>query len=104
MTKCKICKVEYTKQRMMQKCCSNECAEIFGKKVTKLEFEKKMRSDTKLRKDKLKSNSDFANEAQSAVNRYVNLRDRDIPCICCGKSPYEGVRHASHYKSRGNTA
>ena len=108
MTKCKICKAEYTKQRMMQKCCSTECAEIFGKNKTKQEFEKKMRSDTKDRKEKLKSLNDWIRDAQTVFNRYIRLRDSFCSCICCGNLPFStsevgGLWDAGHFRSRGSS-
>ena len=39
-------------------------------------------------------------EAQAAVNRYVRLRDKGLPCVSCDR-PDDGKhqRHASHYRS-----
>lgn len=39
-------------------------------------------------------------EAQAAVNAYVRERDRDLPCISCGRF-HQGQWHAGHYLSRG---
>ena len=36
--------------------------------------------------------------AQSAVNRYVRIRDRGLPCISCGRH-HNGQYHAGHYRS-----
>lgn len=101
MTKCNICRSEFQRRSMTHKCCSVECAEIYGREQARKESAKNARAETKARKEKLKTNSDLANDAQKEVNKYVNLRDFHTPCICCGKSPYIGVRHAGHFKSRG---
>lgn len=52
------------------------------------------------RRESLKSRQDWAREAQAAVNAYVRERDRDLPCVSCGRH-HEGQYHAGHYLSRG---
>lgn len=99
-SKCKICRAEYVKRSISHKTCSVSCAiEI----VIRDKKHKEAKID-KARKEALKKPAEYADEAQSAVNRYVNKRDEHLPCICCGKSPYEGVRHAGHFKSRGSNS
>lgn len=51
-------------------------------------------------KEKLKTRSDWMKEAQTAVNAYVRERDKELPCISCGRF-HEGQWHAGHYLSRG---
>jgi 5-methylcytosine-specific restriction endonuclease McrA len=60
------------------------------------------KQETKTRKDKIKTKTEWLNEAQAAVNAYVRIRDRGKPCVSCGK-PDNGThqRHASHYRSVG---
>lgn len=48
----------------------------------------------------LKSRADWLNEAQVAVNKYVRLRDRGLPCVSCGTEWRENFQ-AGHYLSRG---
>ena len=98
---CKWCEVEFSPFNSMQKCCAPKCALLFtraehGKKESKAE-----RSELKRRKEKLMTMSDHMRLTQAVVNRYVLAKNKDMPCICCGKSPYSGVRHAGHFKSRG---
>ena len=84
--------------------CSPDCGAVIGvaklEKIKAAKFKAEKKKD-KERKEKLESVSELANKVQAYVNKYVNLRDKHLPCICCGKSPYEGVRHAGHFKSRG---
>jgi hypothetical protein len=54
----------------------------------------------KARLDKLKSRSDYFNELQTVVNKFIRLRDKDEPCISCGRF-HSGQWHAGHYRSRG---
>ena len=55
---------------------------------------------------KLKTRSDYINEAQNAVNAYVRFRDKDMPCISCGNplssDGIGGGFDAGHYRSRGS--
>lgn len=106
VTKCKVCKTQPV-IRIGAQVCGVACAEIFSQiirdKKRKQKDRVERRNDAK-RREKLKSKRDYMNDAQSAFNRYVNLRDKHLPCIACGKSPHEGVRHASHYKSRGSNS
>lgn len=54
------------------------------------------------RKEAIKTRSEWAREAQQAVNAYVRIRDAGKPCVSCDK-PDDGShqRHASHYRSVG---
>lgn len=63
----------------------------------------KQKREDRQRLEKLKSLSGWLKEAQAAVNRYVRLRDRGLPCVSCDR-PDDGShqRHASHYRSVGN--
>lgn len=47
-----------------------------------------------------KPHSKWQAEAQAAVNAFVRERDRDLPCISCGRM-HQGQNHAGHYRSRG---
>ena len=66
--------------------------------------EKAVRADLRARKEKLKTAGDYIKEAQSAVNKYIRLRDHGKPCISCGSLPEQkagGTMDAGHYRSRG---
>ena len=39
-------------------------------------------------------------DAQQAFNEYIRLRDKDQPCISCGRH-HQGQNHAGHYRSVG---
>ncbi len=106
MTKCKICKTEFVRRSMTHKLCGKEeCAIAWGLKEREkrlAKVAKEERAATKIAKQALKKRTEWADEAQDVVNRYVNLRDWGKPCISCDKPhTYGSVRNASHYKSRG---
>jgi hypothetical protein len=76
-----------------------------GKEVIKKTVARHNRQDRVRVLDKQKTRSQWLSEAQSAFNRYVRWRDRDDPCISCGKyveNKYGGNWDAGHFRSRGS--
>lgn len=106
--KCKVCGGYFTKTiSTAQKVCSPKCAIILSKEQARKKKEKEdkqERIETKKRmtalKQKIKSRSDWLNDLQSWVNKFVRLRDKNEPCISCGRY-HQGQWHAGHYRSRG---
>lgn len=102
--KCKICRKP---NRPFRTTCSIECEAELGLRLldkAKRAEAKQVRAVDKARKEKLKKPSYFLDLTQSVINKYVTTKHKDLPCVACGKSPYDGVRHASHYKSRGSNS
>ena len=92
MKKCRVCRQPFEPRPPRALVCSEDCAGAFA--VSKrLKEERRAekaaqaleRKDTKARKEKLKSRSELAREAQQAFNQWVRLRDADNPCISCGR-------------------
>jgi hypothetical protein len=82
---------------MSQKACSPKCAIRLGKAAKKEKAER-----DKARKVKLKTKREWADELQVIVNKYVRLRDKDLPCCSCDKpASWQGQWHASHFRSVG---
>lgn len=89
--------------------CSHECATKWGQAERDRQRLKKARdAEGKLKKKYAKQKREFKlndrtlrdKEAQKAFNAYIRLRDKDDPCISCGRH-HEGQYHAGHYKTRG---
>lgn len=88
----------------MQTAASPECAlRIVQKKAEKemADRAKAERKADKEKREKLKSLRDWLKEAQAAVNAYVRERDKDKPCISCGRF-HQGSYDAGHYRSLGS--
>jgi len=107
MTKCVICRQQFTKRSMTHKACSPDCSEQYGREKARQLAEKQKRVEAKRdrletrgRKEALKSRQDWLGEAQTAVNLFVRLRDAQLPCISCRRY-HTGQYHAGHYISRG---
>jgi hypothetical protein len=72
--------------------------------------EKVDRALTMERRERLKSIPDRIKEAQTVFNSFVRFRDRDQPCICCGRTTNDkdlltGSRwDAGHYRSTGSAS
>lgn len=101
--KCKVCRVAFEPSKPMQQVCGFDCAMSMAiserGKAEKVEAVKERRAD-KVKRDKLKSKSAWAKEAQTAFNAFIRARDHDQPCISCGKH-HTGQYHAGHYLSVG---
>ena len=111
---CKQCGEKFVPLRSTAICCSYPCAKAYvdarnaKMKEQKAKLEAKIeRQLTKERKEKLKTRNDWIKETQVAFNAYIRERDKDKPCICCGKPLGElqvgGGFDAGHYRSVGSS-
>ena len=96
--KCRNCKEYFRPERTLQHyCLEPECVKAW----VKSEKEKEWKLKKKKLKDELKTSKDWMNEAQKVFNKYINLRDKGLPCVSCGVS-LEGKKvNASHFYSAG---
>ena len=102
MRTCKNCKNKFEPQyNKVQNVCSFSCAIELTNQKNKLVKSKEWTKEKKIRKEALKTNSDWLKETQKVVNKYIRERDKKVlDCISCGKI-INGVRHASHFMSSG---
>ena len=103
--RCKVCRQPFEPRQPMAVVCSLECAKSLAVSIrgkTEKQAAIKQRKLDRERKDKIKSLSQLANEAQREVNRYVRARDFKEGCISCDKpATWQGQWHASHFRSVG---
>lgn len=107
--KCRGCGNLFQPVRPLQTVCNWNCAiQLLTKKkqIKAKQAEKIARRQNREAKVKLKTKSDWLKEAQIEFNKYCRLRDKDLPCICCDRSPdttdwMGGIWDAGHYLSRG---
>ena len=73
-----------------------------GMDKAKTARERQHKAETKTRRDKIKSKTEWLNEAQAAFNAYVRERDRlmGLGCISCGVTKPDIQYHAGHYRAR----
>jgi hypothetical protein len=102
------CRASFVPQRLGQAVCNYTCG-LAIKEVNQEKARKSLaqveRREIKVRKEKLKSRADHAQEAQAVINRYVRLRDAHLGCISCDKpASWGGQWHCSHFRSVGAAA
>ena len=101
--KCRHCREQFIPSKPLQVACSIPCALSLTR--AKQERERKAlaameRKQLRAAKQRLKSRADYMREAQAAFNAWVRERDRDQPCISCGRF-HQGQWHAGHYRTVG---
>lgn len=100
-TKCKVCGKPFIKTfSSTQKVCSPVCAIKLARDNAQKAQEQAEKKKLKERKAKLKGRSEWLKEAQSVFNKFIRLRDKDQPCISCGRY-HQGKYDAGHYRSVG---
>ncbi len=107
---CRICNEMFQPRKALQNVCSFECEVKLG--IVMAERSKKRREQSermaevasrkiiRMKLEKLKPLSWYADKAQRAVNAYIRARDAGQPCISCGRH-HAGKWNAGHYISRG---
>jgi len=107
--RCKSCNEPFTPQRMGQKVCSPACAAFFARNQSEKSqktLAKAERIADKVKREALKTRSDWMKDAQREFNRYVRMRDAGRSCICCdkplGSDQPGGAYDAGHYRSIGS--
>ena len=107
--KCKVCRETFSPTRPMQKVCGHTCAlSLASSQRARAEKRQavKDRKETRERKAKLKTRSDWQKEAQAAFNAFIRARDANKPCICCGlplsAGDIGGKFDCGHYRSTGS--
>jgi hypothetical protein len=106
MKRCRQCKSLFEARKALMVVCSADCAILWSKTTNGIaHIEKATRASMKLRKDALKTNSDWLREAQTSFNKYIRARDVGQDCISCDK-PDNGKhqRHASHFIAVGESS
>ncbi len=110
MTKCAICRDVYQKWSMSQKVCGKiECAQAQAKIVI-AKIERKARKLETLKTHKrlieLQPRRYWITKLKLYFHRYIRMRDKEQPCISCGKplgdNKFGGSVDAGHYRSVGS--
>lgn len=83
--KCKECGTKFTPRFFLQKTCENpRCIIDYSKKVYAKQQDKEWKQRKKETKEKLKTLSHYESEAKRSFQKWVRMRDKDLPCISCG--------------------
>lgn len=99
--KCKVCATEFKPWSSTQAVCSTKCAVTLSKRKE----EENLQKHLKIRKEAIKSLSQWVKEAQAAFNLYIRTRDAGKPCISSGRplsdNSIGGGFDCGHYRSTG---
>jgi hypothetical protein len=103
--KCKNCKEVFKPRKFNWKYCQSDVCNNIGvqeliKKV-RVKKEKDSRIKTKKEKQALLTHRDYLKLFQTVFNTYIRTRDKELPCVSCGKNN-EKQFHAGHYRSVGS--
>ncbi|HCT9106672.1 TPA: recombination protein NinG [Proteus mirabilis] len=112
--RCKICREWFIPKQSFQNWCSPEHGFELSEQRRNKDREKalaKLKKENQKKereaKDKLKARklavkplSYFTKQAQTAFNAFIRERDKDEPCISCGRF-HEGKHDAGHYRTVG---
>lgn len=108
---CKSCKQKFNPKRPLQSCCDIPCAIAHAnalKAKQQAAKAKQDRADTRERKVKLKTRSEWMKEAQAAFNAYIRARAIRFGHRCISSGVYlpaDGIGggfDAGHFKSVGS--
>lgn len=104
---CLICGTSFTPMNTAQLVCTAQCAIQYAvaKREKKRAQEERIaaresKKIIRLERERLKTRAEHAKDAQTAFNAYIRCRDKNEPCISCGRY-HEGQWHAGHYRSVG---
>lgn len=110
-TRCPHCKAKLLEgQRIHPECIDGWAEKQAAKAALKAQREARARAkvdraQTRARKRALETVRSLTPTAQRWFNKFIRLRDRDQPCISCGKPPggdgFHQGRDAGHYRSVG---
>ena len=104
---CRYCKARFVPPARHPgvRVCSEGCGIALAEKMrAKIERANASaaRAETRQALERIKPRAQWMKEAQTAVNRYVRLRDRDKGCVSCDRpATWGGQWHASHFRSVG---
>ena len=113
-TRCPQCKGKLDPGQRIHPECIDGYAEAQAAKAVRAEAKKARaaakveRAETSRRKEAIKTIPDLIKEAQREFNAYIRARDKNQPCICCGRplgdGDVGGAFDAGHYRSTGSAS
>lgn len=108
---CKVCGGEFETYDSFRKWCSPDCGvklakEQQAKQRAKAAAKREKEERAKIRQAQVNLRKDdrryWLKKAQDEFNKFIRLRDRDLPCISCGRF-HQGKWDAGHYRTVGSS-
>lgn len=97
------CRQSFQPRNSLQVVCSPRCGLALAaiqRKKKEAQVAREDRQQTREKREQLKTRGDYLREAQVAFNAWIRERDRDMPCISCGRH-HQGKYDAGHYRTVG---
>lgn len=101
----KTCKTPFTRTAAFQTWCSPSCGyEVAKARLAKAETKRQAaeRAADKVKRESLRTRSDWLKLAQAAFNKFIRARDAALPCISCQRF-HAGSYDAGHYRTVGSS-
>ena len=98
MRKCPICKQKYEpKYKSTEPCPNYNCRLALADKIIPKAKKQVRKQKFEELKEKVKTLTDYENEAKKSFQKYIRLRDAELPCISCGIGSTD-LWDGGHYK------
>ena len=94
--KCKQCGELFTPTRPLESVCGFKCAMDRTYDLNLKKKEKAVNDKVKDMKESLMKRSDYVKLFQIVFNSYIRERDKELPCVSCGRFKVDEW-HAGHY-------
>jgi hypothetical protein len=82
--KCKVCKELFIPVQFAQAVCGYKCAMLHTKNLKDQKEQREWKAEKAVLKGKLKTLSEYEADAKKSFQKWVRMRDKDLPCISCG--------------------
>ena len=95
--KCKVCKNDFIPVSFAQSVCGYKCAIIYSNNLKKEKEINEWKAEKAVLRHDLKTMKEFEYDARKSFQKWVRMRDKDMPCISCGIEQTE-LWDGGHYK------
>jgi len=100
MAKCKVCREPTTKRFGLVWACGIDHAVAYAQTKRDALQAKESKRLHQIRKEAVRPLKWYADKAREACHEYIRERDKELPCISCGRF-HCGQYHAGHYRPSG---
>ncbi|MEN5306807.1 recombination protein NinG [Chryseobacterium cucumeris] len=98
LKECVVCGEDFMPFKTTEKVCSLTCALAYAKSDVDKKNAKAWRKEKKIRKEKLKTASDWLQDLQKVFNEFIRISQKGSKCISCTNNE---PTDAGHYRSVG---
>ena len=100
--KCVNCGEVFQKLKPLQNCCDHICAIEHAQALREKKEKQEWRKEKSVRKEKIKTKSDYEKELEIIFNAFIRERDKGKPCISCDALYGTYEVNAGHFYPAGS--